>query len=105
VLLLDVIEHLHKADALALIGKAERLARLAVAIETPKGFLPQNLDILGLGGDHVQTHRSGWDADELASLGYAVIERPYRLSGAKRHTTETSPDSIVQLDAIKRLAA
>lgn len=102
VLLLDVVEHLEKPEALQLIAKAETVARQAVVVETPQGFLPQDIDILGLGGDHLQTHRSGWEAEEFQALGYDVVERPYTLSDVRRHTTETAPRMIVQLDAIKR---
>lgn len=102
VLLLDIVEHLDKPDALELIRQAEIVARRAVVIETPKGFLPQNIDILGLGGDHFQTHRCGFESDELAASGYDVVVRPYTLSQVKRHTTEKSPASIEMIDAIKR---
>jgi SAM-dependent methyltransferase len=103
VLLLDIIEHLEKPDALRLMEKAETVARKAVVVETPKGFLAQNIDILGLGGDHLQTHRSGWDAEEFLVLGYDVVQRPYTLSNVRRHTSAVAPQQIVQLDAIKRL--
>jgi SAM-dependent methyltransferase len=103
VLLLDVVEHLEKPEALRLMAKAEAIARRAVVVETPRGFLPQNLDILGLGGDALQTHRCGFEPEEFCALGYAVVERPYRLSPTRRHTTETSPDEIVMLDAIRRV--
>ncbi len=102
VLLLDIVEHLDKPDALELIRQAEIVARRAVVIETPKGFLPQNIDILGLGGDHFQTHRCGFESDELAASGYDVVVRPYTLSQVKRHTTEKSPATIEMIDAIKR---
>lgn len=102
VTLLDIVEHLEKDDALELIDKAGRLARRAVVIETPLGFLPQNMDILGLGGDHFQTHRCGFEAAELEAMGYDVIIRDYQLSNVKRHTSETSPASIKMIDAIKR---
>lgn len=101
VTLLDIVEHLEKPDALALIEKAGQLARRAVVIETPLGFLPQNMDILGLGGDHFQTHRCGFEAEELQALGYDVVIRTYELSKVKRHTTEESPATIQMVDAIK----
>lgn len=103
VLLLDVVEHIEKVEALVLIAKAEALARRAVVIETPSGYLPQNIDILGLGGDDFQTHRCGFEAEELKDLGYRIILRDYTLSDAKRHTTDVSPRTITMIDAIKRL--
>jgi SAM-dependent methyltransferase len=102
VTLLDIVEHLEKPDALALIEKAGKLAKRAVVIETPLGFLPQNMDILGLGGDHFQTHRCGFEAEELEAMGYEVIIRSYQLANVKRHTSEDSPTHIQMIDAIKR---
>ncbi len=102
VTLLDIVEHLEKPDALELIGKAGKLARRAVVIETPLGYLPQNMDILGLGGDHFQTHRCGFEAGELEAMGFEIVIRPYELSNVKRHTSETSPASIQMINAIKR---
>lgn len=102
VALLDIVEHLEKSDALELIEKAGELARRAVVIETPLGFLPQNMDILGLGGDHYQTHRCGFEAEELEAMGYEIVIRTYELANVKRHTSESSPVTIKMMDAIKR---
>ena len=104
VLLLDIVEHLEKPAAIDLIEQAEAIARRAVVIETPEGFLPQNIDILGLGGSHFQTHRCGFEVAELKARGYDVVTRPYTLSAVKRHTTAVSPATINMLDAIKRFA-
>lgn len=102
VLLLDIVEHLEKPAALELIRQAEIIAKRAVVIETPKGYLAQNIDILGLGGDHFQTHRCGFEVEEFTAMGYDVVVRPYTLSKVRRHTSETSPDTIEMLDVIKR---
>jgi hypothetical protein len=58
--LLDVIEHMHKNDGWHVIGLALEKATKQIIIYTPKGFLPQDEDAWGLGGDHWQKHRSGW---------------------------------------------
>jgi len=79
VLLLDIVEHLDKMGALYLIETAESLARVAVIIETPSGFVPQNLDILGFGANSLQTHRCGWTKKELEDLDYQVLVRPYKM--------------------------
>jgi SAM-dependent methyltransferase len=103
VLLLDVVEHLDKPDALRLMEMAEEIARVAVIVETPRGFVPQNMDIWGHGGDAWQTHRSGWEPAEFAERGYAVVQREYRMSDTRRHTeVDVAPD-ITMLDAIKRV--
>ena len=85
----------------------DALAVFLDAFEGPLDLLlylirAQNLDILGLGGDELQTHRCGFEPEELASLGYHVIERPYTLSRTRRHTTAVAPETITQLNAIKR---
>ena len=103
VLLLDIIEHVEKSQSHQLLRDAEEIARVAVVIETPNGFLPQNVDILGCGGDHWQTHRCGWTAPELKALGYHVFTRPYKLSPVKRHTDEQIALECDLLNAIKRL--
>src|SRR5690349_3836182 len=56
VMCFDVIEHLSNFDALRMLANCERIARKAVCIETPNGYIPQDIDITGLGGDEYQTH-------------------------------------------------
>ena len=66
---LDVIEHLTKSDGLRLIQDLERIARNKVVIFTPRGFLQQSSNREG----DLQEHLSGWEVDEMKSLGYQVI--------------------------------
>lgn len=101
VLMLDIIEHLEKDESLALLRTAERLAKVAVIIETPEGFIPQNIDIWGHGGDEWQTHRCGWEKLELEELGYKVIRRPYTMQNIRRHTEVEVPVDVNLLDGIK----
>jgi len=102
VLLLDIVEHLEKPDSLRLLEMAERIARVAVIVETPRGYIPQNIDIWGWGGHEHQTHRSGWEVEDFTDRGYDVVVRKYRMSDAKRHTElEVDPD-IELIDAICR---
>lgn len=103
VLLLDIVEHLDKDQSLRLIAMAESLARVAVVIETPKGFIPQDIDIWGHGGDTWQTHRCGWEPPEFEAMGYQVVLRDYRMSDVKRHSLVDSPVDIQMIDAIKIL--
>lgn len=101
VLMLDIIEHLEKHESLALLKTAERLAKVAVIIETPEGYIPQNIDIWGHGGDEWQTHRCGWEKAELEALGFNVIRRPYTMSAVRRHTEIDVPVDVNLLDGIK----
>lgn len=101
VLMLDIIEHLEKAESLALIETASRIAKVAVIVETPEGFVPQNIDIWGHGGDEWQTHRCGWEKAELEGLGFQIVRRPYRMSNVRRHTEVDVPVDVHLLDGIK----
>ena len=101
VLMLDIIEHLEKDESLALIKTAERLAKVAVIVETPEGYVPQNIDIWGHGGDEWQTHRCGWEKAELEGMGFKVLRRPYTMQNIRRHTELEVPVDIHMLDGIK----
>lgn len=101
VMALDVVEHLTKEDALKLIKDCEKIAKKACIIETPEGFIPQDIDIWGHGGDEYQTHRSGWDSQEFLDLGYEVITRSYTMQDIKRHSELDVDTKITLIDAIK----
>ena len=64
VYLLDVIEHMEKAEGLEVVELAMLGAR-QVVVFTPYGFMQQDHDVWGLGGHHWQTHRSGWLPEEF----------------------------------------
>lgn len=103
VLLLDIIEHIDKDEAIELIKKCENIAKVAVVIETPNGYIPQNIDILGYGGHEFQTHKCGWDISELNEMGYSTLLRNYVMSDKKRHTDIEVQREIQLIDAIKEL--
>ncbi|MHB1679008.1 MAG: class I SAM-dependent methyltransferase [bacterium] len=68
VIMIEVIEHLNKNDAINLVEKANKWAKKIVIITTPNGYLPQNeYDV------HVlQNHLCGFNVKELKSLGFKV---------------------------------
>lgn len=103
VIAMDVIEHLEKKEGFELLKQCETIARKAVVIETPLGYIPQNIDILGYGGDEWQTHRSGWIHNDFSRRGYKVKIRPYKMTKKKRHTEIKSSVDISMIDAIKYL--
>lgn len=96
VVLLDVIEHLEKPDGVNLIQALQADAD-SIVLFTPLGFLPQEGDAWGMGGDDWQRHRSGWVPEELpgwtiwqsryvhweqgAGAFVAVWRRPWRIIG------------------------
>jgi len=100
VYILDIIEHLPKQDALNLIDICKRKCSCAVVTETPLGYVPQNLDILGFGANELQTHRSGWTISELESLGFSCILRKYTMQNIKRHTKLDVDTNIQLIDGI-----
>lgn len=65
VCLIDIIEHVDKADGLQIIREAERIVRRQIIVFTPLGFMPQHyqegdIDAWGLEGSAYQQHKSGW---------------------------------------------
>jgi SAM-dependent methyltransferase len=68
VVALDVIEHLERERALALVAALERVARRRVVIFTPNGYVPQP----PTPENPYQEHRCGFDADDMRALGYRV---------------------------------
>ena len=101
VIALDIIEHIEKDEALDMIKQCEEIARKAVVLETPNGYIPQNLDIQGHGGHEWQTHRCGWEVKELEDLGYSTVVRGYKMADIKRHTELKVGTDIQLIDAIK----
>lgn len=102
VIALDVVEHLEKEESLDLLRQCEKIARKAVIIETPRGYVPQNMDIQGHGADEWQTHRCGWEVEEFQNLGYKTVVRKYAMQDVKRHTEIEDIDPNIELiDAIK----
>ena len=73
VTLIDSIEHFTKENGLAVLRKAEQLARERVVVFTPRGYFPQSVDHYGLNGDVYQTHYSGWEPADFEALGYDVL--------------------------------
>lgn len=102
VIAIDIVEHLEKEESLSMLAQCEEIARKAVIIETPKGYVPQNLDIQGHGGHEWQTHRSGWEPEEFEKRGYKTFLRPYTMTNARRHSEITDIDpNIMLIDAVK----
>ena len=97
---LDIIEHIEKAESLRLIEDCKRIAKKAVILETPKGFVPQNMDIQGFGADHFQTHSCGWEVEELEDLDFNCIIRSYKMMDVKRHTDINVDCNIELIDGI-----
>jgi hypothetical protein len=104
VIALDIIEHLEKPQALTLLDDLERIAKVAVILETPKGFFPQDMDILGFDQHHLQTHRCGFEVEELEGLGYQVFVRHHNLHPVKRvKGSDEIATECKLLNAIKRV--
>lgn len=61
----DIIEHLEKERGRHLFEEARRVASRGVVVRSPVGFEEQEGDAWGMGGDHWQKHRSGWEPHEF----------------------------------------
>lgn len=68
IVMIEVLEHLEKADGEVVLERLERIARKKLIVSCPNGFLEQ--------GSHdanpYQVHRSGWTIKELTARGYTV---------------------------------
>ena len=74
IVMVDVIEHIKKEDAIVLIKKMETWARKKIILLTPQGFVHQE--------DHhnpLQNHLSGWEVEDFEKLGFKV----YGINGWK----------------------
>lgn len=65
IFLLDVIEHLERDAGEQLLKAVHRLMAKQIVIFTPDGFMPQEHDAWGMGGEFWQTHRSGWVQEDF----------------------------------------
>jgi SAM-dependent methyltransferase len=68
VTLLEVIEHLSRADGEQLLAQCEGIARKKVVVSTPNGFVSQ----APTPDNPFQEHISGWTAADFQSRGYEV---------------------------------
>lgn len=100
VYLLDIIEHLTELESISLIHCCKNICTKAVVIETPLGYIPQDLDIQGFGAHSLQTHRCGWNIEDLEPLGFKCIVRDYTMQDVRRHTTITVNPKIKLIDGI-----
>lgn len=69
ILIVDVIEHLEKEEAMSLLSETLKIASQQVVVFTPLGFFeqehPDGIDAWGYHGGQWQTHRSGWYPEDL----------------------------------------
>lgn len=67
-LMIDVLEHFTRAEALGLLRRFESFFARGVVIFVPLGAVEQG----ALDGNELQRHRSFWRASDLARFGYDV---------------------------------
>jgi hypothetical protein len=84
VFLNDVVEHLEKRDAMALLAATERIARRQIAVFTPLGFMPQQhpdgKDAWGLDGGSWQEHKSGWQPEDFDASWSVFASKVFHLT-------------------------
>lgn len=74
ILLLQVLEHLKKVEAVKLIQKAVKAARKAVIISLPNGVSFQK----EYDENDFHTHKSTWGTSDLQRLGFKVYGQSFR---------------------------
>lgn len=78
--IIDGIEHMDKKSGKELISHMKRVCKEKILLFTPQGPGPDGYlknephNAWGIeGGDHYQTHKSGWTTDELIKYGFNMI--------------------------------
>ena len=80
VTMIDVLEHLDVDAADAAFHELERVARKAIVIFTPSGFMPQE----PYDGNPFQKHLSNWTAASLKRRGFRVVPDYVMFQKARR---------------------
>ncbi len=75
VIILDVLEHMEKEQALEMINKIKKWARKRVILSTPNGHMPQE----EIHNNPLQKHICSFSVDELEKMGFKV----YGFNGLK----------------------
>lgn len=83
VVMIDVIEHIEKAEAKKLLKATEKIARRQIVIFTPLGFLPQShpdgKDAWGLDGGKWQEHKSGWEPGDFGDDWEIFVAKEFHM--------------------------
>lgn len=85
VFIIDVVEHLEKAEGEKLLKDTLRVAKRQVVVFTPLGFLKQYLhpdgkDAWGLDGADWQEHKSGWMPADFDSSWEILVCKDYHVN-------------------------
>jgi len=70
--LLDVLEHMERDEGGRVLALARAVARCQVVVYTPQGFMAQEHDVWAKGGEHWQTHRSGWTPGDFTGWEISI---------------------------------
>lgn len=73
VVLSDVIEHFDVGTAEKVLLEAFRVSKRGVLLRTPDGYIEQEGDAWGMGGDEFQRHRSGWTASDFPGADWCLV--------------------------------
>ncbi|MCX6355396.1 MAG: class I SAM-dependent methyltransferase [Candidatus Aureabacteria bacterium] len=87
VIMIDLLEHLEKAEGEKILRDAEEWARGKVIVNMPVGWIRQGM----VQDNRFQAHRSGWQLEEMTQRGY----RAYGMAGLHSlRTDEISEDLL-----------
>ncbi len=97
----EIIEHLRKEDGFIMLSEMERVSRQKIILTTPNGFLPT---LPGPDDNPDEAHISGWEVEELRSLGFEI----YGFNGPKglwklkegRSTLKAIPEEMPIVSAV-----
>ena len=81
VYLLDVIEHMPRATGERALWAARALKPAQIVVSTPNGFLAQQGDAWGMGGEYWQEHRSGWTPADFPGWTISLYDNGHPRGG------------------------
>ena len=96
VIMIEVLEHLHKKEGEIMLKKAENWARKKVIVTSPNGYFPQT----DVNGNLYFKHLSGWEVKKMKQLGY----KAYGMAGLKylrKENTSSNEDDHTIFSTMK----
>jgi len=83
VLLIEIIEHLHKDDGMYLISEAKRVASERVILSTPNYPAYRDGHETMTGYNDLEAHRSYWSRHDLSGLGFRLYGAGWAKGGPR----------------------
>jgi len=89
-LFVDSLEHLNEEEAIQLIESC-KVDFNKIVLMIPEGLHPQTYDLMNMGAEEYQTHRSVWTLEKLQALNFnCVLDKHFHEFGDERDKNKNS---------------